>query len=274
MKIILVVLFSLLGCALGGRHSPAEIFNGALYFVNGSQIVNGVSVPTRDPSLGPLLGNIMYAPAYPGALFGNMSVVFGNKQGTNATDQALLSLISAYTGPYTVFPDADPPYVLHHPIISNNPVSGHTAQDVDAKRYYRTYEDDNLVEVISTVPTNSSLMWRRDFPFPPAPTCLLAASVTATGNSWSADGVTHQQYTLTVRNAGESRISSADVTLNLGGTQTITSSWNLRLESGSTYSVALYSGLAPGDSSSAAGFITAGAGTVTVAVPPSSTVCN
>jgi hypothetical protein len=62
--------------------------------------VNGTAVATRNPSLGELLGNLVYAPAYPGALFGNMSVVFGNKLNASASCADIIALIGAYTGPY------------------------------------------------------------------------------------------------------------------------------------------------------------------------------
>lgn len=35
-KVVLALLLSLAACVYGGRHSPAEIFNGALSFVNGT----------------------------------------------------------------------------------------------------------------------------------------------------------------------------------------------------------------------------------------------
>jgi hypothetical protein len=277
MKSIIAILFFCLVAyvsAQSGRHSAAEIFNGAFFFVNGTAIVNGTATATKDPTLGPLLGNLVYAPAYPGALFGNMSVVFGNDLPSNSTCAQVISLVSAYTGPYTVYPDANPPYVVHFPIITNNPINGHTPKDVPAIRYYNTYEDDNLLSVTSLLPTPSSLYWSRNFPFPPAPTCTLAASVTASGSGWDSGDVSYQQYTLDVTNVGESSITTATITINLAPTQSISASWNIQLISGNTYSVALYSGLAVGASQSSAGFIVAGAGSVTVAVPPDGTVCN
>lgn len=275
-KLICICLFlscilSLAGNAFAGRHSAAEIFNGALYFVNGT---GPGGVATKDPANGPFLGNLIYAPAYPGALFGNMSVCFGNQQTANSTEEQVLSLISAYTGPYQVFPDANPPYVIHYPIITNNPINGHTAQGVPALRYYESFEDDNLVNVLSLVPTVSGLFWRRNFPFPPAPACTLAASLTAAGSAWVSNGESFQQYTLAVSNVGEVTITSAQVTINLAPGQTIQSSWNIQLISDTTYSVALYSGLAVGASSNSAGLIIGGTGSLTVAVPTTGTVCN
>jgi len=145
--------------------------------VNGTAYAaNGTGTPTKDPSLGALLGNIMYAPAYPGALFGNMSVVFGNDLSNTTTCNDAITLVSAYTGPYQVFPDANPPYVVHFPIITNNPINGHTPKDVNNIRVYETFEDDMLLKVTSTQPTVSSLFWRRNFPYSNVTTTSSSAS--------------------------------------------------------------------------------------------------
>jgi hypothetical protein len=42
----------------------------------------------------------MYAPAYPGALFGNMSVVYGIVHDSSVTCETALTDFSAYTGGY------------------------------------------------------------------------------------------------------------------------------------------------------------------------------
>jgi len=275
MRSILIVLVLLLATAYAGRHSAADIFNGAFYFVNASAIVNGVQVATRDPSLGALIGNIMYAPAFPGALYGNMSVAYGNDLPSNTTQANALSLFSAYTGPYEVFPDAKPyPYVVHYPIITNNPINGKTVKNVPAVRYYTMYEDDNLLQINSLQPPQTSyLYWRRNFPFPAAPLCTVSASVSAVGSGWLSNGVYNQQYSLTLTNVGESEVLTAQVAINLAPGQSISSSWNLNLVSGNIYSVPIYSPLAVGQSVSSAGFFVSGTGIVSVGVPTSGATC-
>jgi hypothetical protein len=266
-KSVLFALLSIITLAFAGRHSPAEIFNGAYYFVNSSQIINGVPVSTG----GGKVGNIMYIPAYPGALFGNMSVVYGLVYDSSATCTQALTGFSAYTGGYQVFPELG--YVAHYPFIVSNPISGHTPNNLPAIRYYQSYDDDNLISVESR-PDESFLFWGRDFPFPTGPSCTLTVAVSATGNSWVENGVSHQQYTLTVTNIGDSTVTAAQVIINLGASASISSSWNLQQVQGNQYSVSLFGGLAAGQSSNSAGFIVAGAGTVTAGVPPSNVVCN
>jgi hypothetical protein len=181
----------------------------------------------------------MYVMAYPGALFGNMSVCYGNDLPSTTTEADALSLFSAYTGPYSfssplfshlihllpfhspslflfsispslvffydefryeVFPDATPyPYVIHYPIITNNPIDRKTKKDEPTVRYYTMFEDDNLLQINSDEPPETSyLYWRRNFPFPPPPPCTLAASVSADGSGWESDSVYYQQYPIIV----------------------------------------------------------------------------
>lgn len=273
--IITIILILSIGCIVNaGRHSAADIFNGSFYFVNASAMVNGQQVATRDPSLGQLIGNIMYAPAYPGALYGNMTVAYGNDLASNVNQSIALSMFSAYTGPYEVFPDATPyPYVVHHPIITNNPINGKTVKNVPATRYYNMFEDDNLLQINSLMPPQTSyLYWRRNFPFPAAPACTVSASISASGSGWLSGGVWFQQYTLTVTNVGQSQVLSTQVAINLAPSQSISSSWNIAFVSGNVYNVPIYSPLAIGESTTA-GFILAGTGVASVGVPTSGSSC-
>lgn len=267
------VLIALLLCVVAnaqtGSHSAAQIFNGALYYVNTSTLTDGVWVNTGAGKI----GNIVYAPAFQGALYGNMSVSYGHNLPSTSDCTTVLNDFSGYTGGYTVFPEENPPYIEHYPIVSSNPISGHTQAGIVARRYYSTYDNDNLVSLGQDV-TTSNLYWYRDFPFPPPPTCTLAASVAVSGASWLSGGYTFQQYTLTVTNVGEVAATSAEVVINLGGSATIDSSWNLAQVSGTTYTVSLYSGLAVGAQQSSSGFIVKGSGTVSVAVIPTNVVCN
>jgi hypothetical protein len=254
-----------------GRHAASEIFNGALYYVNTSTIQNGVWVNTGVGKI----GNIVYAPAYPGALFGNMSVGYGTPfLPTNSECMTVLSDFSGYTGGYRVFPEANPPYIEHYPIVNSNVINGNTQAGLVAKRFFQSFEDDNLV-FLGANPANSRLFWRRNFPFPSAgSSCTATASVQATGNSWVSGGATYQQYSLKVTNIGDAVITAVDVVFNFGGEARIDSSWNISPKGANTYSVALPAGLAIGSTSSSSGFIVRGSGSVTVSAPPSATVCN
>lgn len=49
------------------------------------------------------IGNIVYAPAYPGALFGNMTVAYGRVLPQNSTCELVLTDFSGYTGGYPSF---------------------------------------------------------------------------------------------------------------------------------------------------------------------------
>jgi hypothetical protein len=48
------------------------------------------------------IGNIMYSPAYPGALFGNMSVAYGHDLPSTSTCEEVLTDFSGYTGGYPI----------------------------------------------------------------------------------------------------------------------------------------------------------------------------
>jgi hypothetical protein len=265
---LLVAAILCFAVALAGRHSAAEIFNGALYYVNTTTLTNGEWI---NAGVGKI-GNIAYSPAYPGALFGNVSVGYGNVLDSSVDCTTALTSYSGYTGGYRVFPELG--YVEHYPIVSSNPINGHTPINSVARRFYTTYEDDNLV-VLGQDPTSSRLYWRKNFPFPAVgSSCTLAASVSAVGNSWISGGYSWQQYQLTVTNVGEQAITSARVALNVGGDAQISSSWNIASAGQNLYTVSIPAGLASGASSNSAGFIARGNGIVTVSADPNGVVCN
>jgi len=268
MHKLVALAFVLCFSAVLGARSAAEIFQGSFSFINSSQVVDGVHIPV---SVG-RIGTINYYPAFPGALYGNMSVVYGipREQDPNLDCLATLNGFSAYTGPYQVFEKEG--YVAHYPIVTSNPKTGHTPNNVPAIRYFQSYDNDNIISVESR-PDITFIYWRRVFPFPAGPACTVSAVATPSGNSWVENGVSKQVYTLTVQNTGASVVTGAQVQINLPATASIVSSWNL-VASGNYYTVPVYSGLAPGQTSTSAGFIVAGASNVNVAVPPTLTVCN
>lgn len=247
-------------------HSPAEIFSTAYRFEIQRNLVNGQFVEAGQGKL----GNIMYVPAYPGALYGNMSVAFGYNSKPTDPPAQIIANFSAYTGGYQVFPDLG--YVAHYPIINSNP-NGHTPINTPAIRYYQCFENDNLISVESR-PDASFLFWRRNFPFPPAPTCTASAGVSAVGQPWVSGGASHQQYSLNIHNVGDRTITTLRVTFNLSGSLAISQSWNMNFVSGTTYTVNLPAGLASGQTDSSAGFITSGSGSISVAVAPADVTCN
>jgi hypothetical protein len=71
-------------------------FTYPFYF---SALTNGVWVNTGVGKI----GNIVYAPAYPGALFGNMSVAYGNVLPATTDPTTALDDFSGYTGGYLFF---------------------------------------------------------------------------------------------------------------------------------------------------------------------------
>jgi hypothetical protein len=254
--------------ALTTRHSLAEIFNGALYYVNTTSLVNGEWINVGAGKI----GNIIYAPAFPGALYGNMTVAYGHVLPSTSTCETVLTDFSGYTGGYEVFPEKG--WVEHYPILNSNVINGQTPAGLVHVRRISTYEDDNLI-AIGNNPAVSRLFWRRNFPFPPqGSACTVAASVTPVGNSWVSGGATFQQYALTISNNGDRIVTAADVQFSFGGSAAIQSSWNLNSLGANTYSVALPAGVAIGGNSNSAGFIVKGSGSVTVSAPPAATICN
>lgn len=278
-SLTLALLFFFVSVAFAARRSAAELFNGSYYFINSTRLdANGNFVLGRDETLGPLLGNIMYAPAYPGALFGNMTVAYGNDLPQNTSCATALEQFSGYTGPYEVFPNGTAenpwPFVLHNPIITNNPINGRTPKG-PAVRYYDTYDNDNLLRINAARPPGVSyLYWRRNFPFPAGPACTLSASVVKSGEGWIDQGTFYQQYSLNIQNTGESSVISTQVAINLAPGQTIINAWNIEHVSGNIYSVPIYSPIAVGGAVSTAGFIVSGTGIIYVGVPTSSTTCT
>jgi hypothetical protein len=271
MQVCIRLLVAAILCfsfALAGRHSAAEIFNGALAYVNTTTLVNGVWVNTGVGKI----GNIAYSPAFQGALYGNVTVAYGNVLDSSVSCTTALESYSSYTGGYQVFPELG--YVEHYPYVRSNPINGATPINVVGRRYYTTYEDDNLV-VLGQNPTASRLHWRRNFPFPAAGSaCTFTISVSPSGSSWVSGGYSWQQYSLTITNSGEQTITFARIALNLGGGSEISSSWNIAHAGQNLYTVSLPAGLAVGQSSSSAGFIARGSGIVTVSADLSGSVCN
>jgi hypothetical protein len=94
------------------------------------------------------VGNIMYAPAYSGAYFGNMSVGYGQLVDPNIECTEALTSFSGYTGAYYLFPEDG--YVEHYPLITSNPTnSSFTKRDTVVQRFYFFYENDLFFEVQS-----------------------------------------------------------------------------------------------------------------------------
>jgi len=273
MKLLAIALMlTVSNAALTTRHSLAEIFNGALYYVNTTALnANGDWV---NLGIGKI-GNIIYAPAFPGALYGNMSVAYGTPDLPQSSEcMAVLSDFSGYTGGYEVFPEKG--WVEHYPLLNSNAISGQTPAGAVHVRRIATYEDDNLI-AIGNNPDRQRLYWRRNVPFAPEnAACTVSASINAVGNAWVSGGKTFQQYSLTLTNVGDRIVTGAQVQFSFGADAAIDSAWNMQQSATSpnTYTVALPAGIAIGGSSNAAGFIAKGAGSITVATPPSATLCN
>jgi hypothetical protein len=253
--------------ALTTRHSFAEIFNGAYYYVNTTSLRNGEWINAGVDKI----GNIIYAPAYPGALFGNMTVAYGRVLPQNSTCELVLTDFSGYTGGYRAFPNAERPYVAHYPILNSNVINGQTPAGLEHIRYVSTYEDDNLI-AIGNNPAASRLFWRRNFPFPPqGAACTVSAVIKADGNSWVSGGVSFQKYKLSLSNNGDRTVTGLKLQFSFGGSIQIDSSWNLQLLGNDLYEVSIPAGISINGSNEFAGFITKGSGSVSVA---STSACN
>jgi len=262
MKIISLLLIVCLATAtLAQNRSPAEIFDGSYNFqYTTQQTAPGVRVTLNVGKI----GNIGYWPAYHGALYGNMSVTFGTPDlPTSTTCDFVMSDFASYTGSYTVFPQGDGdgrgPFVQHLPILNSNPINGHTPAGIPSNRYYVMTGNDVNMELFNYDANNGTLMWQRNFPYPPPGAKQVTATLTSrTGSSWVANGVEFGVYDLIVVNTGAVPVSAATVDISFGPGVSVTSSWGLsRLGTSNSYIAQLY-GLLAGATSSSNGLILEG----------------
>jgi len=205
MKITLLLVTLAVAYTNAQFHSAAELFNGAYSWVH-------LQTPQGQLQNLDKIGNIGYWPAYPGALYGNMTVSYGTPGfGPSSACATVMTDFSSYTGGYQVFPNGNGnglgPYVEHYPIISSNPINGKTPVGVPAPRYYHLYEDDTLLDVCSfsgTAPNfvpGNCLRWRRNFPLPGPGKPNASVKLTRSGG-WSSNGVNYNQYQVTITNTG------------------------------------------------------------------------
>lgn len=268
----IICLLLAVACVNAQYRSAVELFNGAYSFVH-------LETPQGQIQSTDKIGNIGYWPAYPGALYGNMSVSYGTPGfGPSSSCPVVMSDFSSYTGGYAVWPNGDGnglgPFVEHYPIISSNPINGKTPVGVPARRYYRVSEFDTLLDVQGIVGSpgawtpQNTLRWRRNFPFPRPGQPDATIKITKT-NSWSSGGINYNQYSVTLTNTGGTSLNNAVVELSLGPNSALTSSWNLNKVSGTynNYNAPLW-GLAPGATSTAAGFIVSGNGIPYIGLNP------
>lgn len=271
-SISLLLIVCLATAAYAQYRSPAEIFDGSYYFVYTTQqpVPNG---PRTIASLGKI-GNIGYWPAYHGALYGNMSVVFGTPNlPSTTTCAAVMADFTAYTGEYWVNPvgdgDGRGPYVVHLPYLNSNPINGHTPAYVPAKRYYVMSNNDIDLTLYNYDANNGTLLWRRNFPYPaPASKSVSVVLNLRAGSTWTdASGHQNGVYDLVFTNTGATALSAATVDFSFGPGVSISSSWGLtRQGQTDSYVAALY-GLAPGATYNGDGVIISGpAGFVTPSV--------
>lgn len=276
-SISLLVILCFATACLAQYRSPAEIFDGSYHFVYTTQqrTPGGPRVITNTDRI----GNIGYWPAYKGALYGNMSVVFGVPDLPDTIPCLdALSKHTAYTGPYTVNPigdgDGRGPYVAHFPLINSNPITTHTVPGAIAKRYYEMSNFDVDLTLYNYDANNGTLLWRRNFPYPrPADKAVSVSLVLRSGSQWVANGVTSGVYDLVFTNTGAVALSAATVEFSFASGVSISSSWGLsRLGTSDSY-VAQLHGLQPGQSYSGNGAIIsgpAGFNTPSVGVNPAS----
>lgn len=263
MNSISIILIICLATAVYAQNrSPAEIFDGSYYFVYTTQ-QSTPGGPRVIASLGKI-GNIGYWPAYHGALYGNMSVVFGTPNlPSTSTCQAVLSDFAAYTGEYWVNTvgdgDGRGPYVVHLPFLNSNPINGHTPANVAAKRYYVMSNNDIDLTLYNYDANNGTLLWRRNFPYPPPAAKDVTVTLNLrTGSTWTSGGVQNGVYDLIFVNTGAVALSGATVDFSFGPGVSISSSWGLTQQGTSDSYVAQLYGLAPGATYNGDGVILSG----------------
>lgn len=260
----LICLIFAIACVNAQYRSAAELFDGAYSFVHRA-------TPTGEINSVGKIGNIGYWPAFPGALYGNMSVSYGTPGfGPSTPCATVMSDFSSYTGGYEVFPNGDGnglgPFVEHYPIISSNPINGNTPVGVPARRYFRMSEFDTLLDVQGIVGTpgawtyQNTLRWRRNFPFPRPGERDATVKIHKT-NGWSSGGINYNQYTVTIVNTGGRPINNAVIELSLGPNSAMSQSSNFNKVSGTynQYNAPLW-GLASGSTSTSASFTVTGNG--------------
>jgi para-nitrobenzyl esterase len=108
----------------------------------------------------------------------------------------------------------------------------------------------------------------------PSPTCTATASLVARPNSfWTSNGVNNQVYDVQVSNTGDKAVTFLAISISTGSAS-ITQQWNLNPVSANVYSLpSWYQGFQVDGSSSDAGFILSGAGSLSPTVSIQTIVC-
>jgi hypothetical protein len=231
-----VYLFALFACFIlcADARTIAEKFDGWFQYVNTSLFnITGTGTWIKWNSEVPL-GSISYRAAHYGALYGNMSVVFGQQTSNFSNPAATLQATSAYSGSYEI--DLECGCVHHVPVIST---TSSVPPGKPNTRWYYFHDYDNLLNL--HVPNFADLWWKRINEFP-----RVNADVTVTpqGGSWIENGVQKRTYQISIKNTGTAAITSLSVYVDGGN---IHSSWGLtRVYDTNEYQVSLYGGLAAG----------------------------
>jgi len=261
-KAAIVLLFALLGMAAGATLS--EKFSGTFTFVN-QTLFAADGTPTYSYNTEPKRGGIFYVPAYPGALYGNMTALWGDVYPANATRTQILDHTMGYSGGYIITPDAG--VVTHYPVVALAP----TLLGATQVRYFSFSEGDNLLnlQVRSGSFLAGTLFWRRVFPLPTNDACSASIAITSQ-SSWVSNNLRHERVVLTVTNNGANPISTVDVNVALNGL-TLESTSQVSLVSGTNYRAPTWN-LQPGNSYSAGQFQVAGSGLYSIRL--AATQCN
>jgi len=257
----LVLLLAFVG--LSAAYSLGELVQGTFAYVNDTNLVIG-PVYNNGPR-----GSVVYFPAYPGALYGNVSVNFGEIPKSNADSDVLSSFI-AYAGAYEV--DAVNLQIYHYPQISSKPAEVPVGSTV--LRYFTMYENGNLLNLRTTPPANpSTLFWRRVFPLPGSENCQASVSLVArSGSGWTSNGKAYTIYDVTITNTGKQPILSVDVRL-VPQQGDVENPWGLTEKGDYVYSYAVYNSLAAGASVTNAGFVSGGSGSLSLGSSVNAVTC-
>jgi len=251
------ILFALLLCigftVAQDLAKTLALLDGCFAFVNDTDLTTGLQSDTNSPR-----GLIIYAPAYKGASYGNMSVMFG--QAPAGTDPAsMLASFIAYAGGYQV--DVTAGNIVHHyPNISSNAAAGPGS---DVVRHFQFLDNGNYLNLVTEAATSSnghagSLYWKRCFPILTTDQCSATVSLIArAGSQWYSNGVNNQLYDIQITNNGASQLSSLSFHIVTSGAS-ITQSWNIAHQSGDIYSATSPSAFTAGASSTDAGFVLSG----------------